>query len=155
MLLAFLLTGSVLSALFISLIAGLVELHLVALLWYSGLELNFITLSLVASTYIFTLHWPILLTSGFDQATPSAFPAINNGEARSTKVREAFTRYGGAIFHGAISSLLVLIPLAASKGYIFKSFLGIVMGSLIVGFVHSFLFLPALMGLFGVVYRRS
>ncbi|KAH3806515.1 hypothetical protein DPMN_134838 [Dreissena polymorpha] len=70
-------------------------------------------------------------------------------ETRDAKVRDAIDKTGAPIFHGAVSSVLGIIVLAAAKSYIFRTF-AVVMGFvLFFGITHTLLLLPVVLSWIG------
>ena len=127
---------------------GLVDLNLVALIWYWGLELNFVTmLNLILALGLavdYSAH--IAHAYNFSDADPSC---KSDRERRVSKVRGAFTKIGTSVFHGAFSTFLAIVTISASSSYIFQAFFKQWFGIIVFGLLHAFLLLPVLLSLIG------
>ena len=61
------------------------------------------------------------------------------------KIQEAIRKAGGPIFNGALSSFIGIIMLSFSRSYIFRSFFKVMFLILVLGVLHSLIFLPVLL----------
>ncbi|XP_053399173.1 patched domain-containing protein 3-like [Mercenaria mercenaria] len=74
---------------------------------------------------------------------------ISKGKDRNERMKEGLRRSGTPIFHGAISSILGVIILAAAKSYIFFSFFKVMIVVITVGILHALFLLPVILSLVG------
>ena len=150
----FIFSGNVWTSLLVLCMMGLVDLNLVALIWYWGLELNFITMvNLIFAIGLavdYSAH--IAHAYNFSDADPSC---KNNHERRVSKVRGAFTKIGTSVFHGAFSTFLAIITISASTSYVFRAFFKQWFGIILFGILHAFFLLPVLLSLIGPLKRAD
>ena len=150
----FIFSGNVWTSLLVLLMMGLVDVNLVALIWYWGLELNFITMvNLILAIGLavdYSAH--IAHAYNFSEADPSC---TTNRERRVSKVRGAFTKIGTSVFHGAFSTFLAIVTISASSSYVFRAFFKQWFGIIVFGMLHAFFLLPVLLSLFGPLKRSD
>ena len=150
----FIFSGNVWTSLLVLLMMGLVDVNLVALIWYWGLELNFITMvNLILAIGLavdYSAH--IAHAYNFSDADPSS---KTNRERRVSKVRGAFTKTGTSVFHGAFSTFLAIVTISASSSYVFRAFFKQWFGIIVFGMLHAFFLLPVLLSLFGPLKRSD
>ena len=144
----FIFSGNFCTSILVLCMMGLVDLNLVALIWYWGLELNFITMvNLILAIGLavdYSAH--IAHAYNFSNADPSC---KTNRERRISKVRGAFTKIGTSVFHGAFSTFLAIVTISASSSYVFRAFFKQWFGIIMFGMLHAFFLLPVLLSLFG------
>ncbi len=106
-------SGNIWTTLMVVLNIALVDLNLLALVWYWDLELNFVTVvNLILAIGLavdYSAH--IAHAYNFTSADPSA---TTNRERRKSKVRSTFTKIGSSVFHGAFSTFLAIVTISAS-----------------------------------------
>lgn len=74
---------------------------------------------------------------------------ISNGKTRHARVKQAIDKTGAPVFHGAVSSMIGIIPLAAAQSYVFRAFATVMAFVLFFGVVHALLLLPVLLSWLG------
>ena len=56
---------------------------------------------------------------------------------------------GSSVFHGAASTFLAILPLAAAKSYVFTVFFKMWFGIIVFGVANGFILLPVMLSFFG------
>ena len=112
-LIVFIFSGNLCSSLMVLTMMGLVDLNLIALIWYWGLELNFISMvNLILATGL-AVDYSAHLAHAYNFSVADA-SCRSNHERRVSKVRGAFTKIGTSVFHGAFSTFLAIVTISAS-----------------------------------------
>jgi Niemann-Pick C1 protein len=68
---------------------------------------------------------------------------------RIYKTRMALATMGSAVIHGAASTFLAILPLAAAKSYIFLVFFRMWFGIIFFGVANGFILLPVMLSFMG------
>jgi len=67
----------------------------------------------------------------------------------------ALASMGSSVFHGAASTFLAILPLAAAKSYIFTVFFRMWFGIIIFGVANGFILLPVLLSFIGPLKKNE
>lgn len=141
-------SGSFCTTTFVALNMGLVELNLLAMLWYWDLELNFITVINLVLAIGLAVDYSAHMAHAYNVTEPS-YECVTNRERRVSKVKKTFSKIGTSVFHGAMSTFLAIITISGSSSYIFRAFFKQWFGIIIFGMLHGFVLLPVLLSIFG------
>lgn len=67
----------------------------------------------------------------------------------------ALASMGSSVFHGAASTFLAILPLAAAKSYIFTVFFRMWFGIIVFGVANGFILLPVLLSFIGPLKQNE
>ena len=127
---------------------GLIDLNLLALIWYWGLELNFITMINLILAIGLAVDYSAHIAHAYNcSEAPEDEPS--NIKRRKARVRLAFRKIGSSVFHGAFSTFLAIVTISASSSYIFRAFFKQWFAIILFGMLHGFFLLPVLLSLIG------
>ena len=147
-------SGNICTTLLVTMNIALVDLNLLALIWYWNLELNFVTVvNLILAIGLavdYSAH--IAHAYNFSVADPEC---KTNRERRKSKVRRTFTNIGNSVFHGAFSTFLAIVTISASSNYIFRAFFKQWFAIIIFGMLHGFVLLPVILSFIGPLKRAD
>ena len=129
---------------------ALIDVNLLALLWYWDLELNFTTMVNIIFAIGVAVNYSSHIANGynFSEVDVSLFNQ-SNFERRKSKVRGSFKKIGGSVFHGAFSTFLAIVAISASSSYIFQAFFRQWFGIVVFGILHGFVLLPCILCVIG------
>ena len=113
-------SGNICTTLLVVLNMGLVELNLLAMIWYWNLELNFITVINLILAIGLAVDYSAHIAHTYN-VTVSDYDCVTRRERRISKVRKTFSKIGNSVFHGAVSTFLAIVTISASTSYIFRA----------------------------------
>lgn len=142
-------SGNFCSSLFVFSMMGLVDLNLVAMIWWWGLELNFITMLNVILALGLSVDYSAHITHGFNVTNASESEATTNRERRKFKVQKSFKLMGSSVVHGAMSTFLAIVMISATTNYVFVAFFKQWFSIILFGMLHAFFLLPVLLSMCG------
>ena len=146
-------SGSVCTSLLVFLMMGLINVNLLALLWYWGLELNFITMINIIFAIGLAVNYSSHIANGYNFSKPEV-SCESNFERRKVKVRGSFKKIGSSVFHGAFSTFLAMVAISGSSSYIFEAFFKQWLGIVVFGILHGFVLLPCILSVVGPLSRE-
>lgn len=111
-----------------------------------GLTLSAITMIHIIMSIGFSVDFVAHICHGY---------MISTGQNRNERMKSGIIRSGAPIFHGAVSSILGVIMLAAAKSYIFYSFFQVMSIVIAFGILHALFLLPVVLSLIGPSESRS
>lgn len=147
-------SGNICTTLLVVLNMGLVELNLLAMIWYWNLELNFITVINLILAIGLAVDYSAHIAHTYN-VTVSDYDCVTRRERRISKVRKTFSKIGNSVFHGAVSTFLAIVTISASTSYIFRAFFKQWFCIIVFGMLHGFMLLPVLLTLFGPLTKTS
>ena len=147
-------SGNVCISVLVLCMMGLVDLNLVALIWYWGLELNFISMINIILALGLAVDYSAHLAHAYNFSEPES-DCKTDRERRVSKVKGAFTKIGTSVFHGAFSTFLAIVTISASSSYIFRAFFKQWFGITMFGMLHAFFLLPVLLSLMGPLKKSG
>lgn len=100
---------------------GLIDLNLVALIWYWNLNLNFITMINLVLAVGLAVDYSAHIAHGYSQSRADK-NCKTNRERRLSKMVKGLSKIGTSVFHGAFSTFLAIVTISASKSYVFEAF---------------------------------
>ena len=109
-------------------------------MFYWDISLSSITMIQLVMTVGFSVDFSAHICHGFISVS---------GESRMERVYKSLERTGGPIINAAFSSIVGILMLLASSGYIFRTFFKLMFLVMLFGLLHSVLFLPVLLSLIG------
>ncbi|KAK3099593.1 hypothetical protein FSP39_006685 [Pinctada imbricata] len=107
---------------------------------YWDLTLSSVTMIQLVMTVGFSVDFSAHICHGFISVS---------GSSKEDRVHKALDRTGGAVINAAFSSILGIMMLLASSGYIFRTFFKLMFLVMLFGLLHSVLFLPVVLSLIG------
>ena len=147
-------SGNFCSSLFIFTMMGLVDLNLVAMLWWWDLELNFISMLNLILALGLSVDYNAHITHGFN-VTRAAKTCQTNRERRVFKVQKSFKLMGSSVVHGAMSTFLAIVMISATTNYVFRAFFKQWFCIIMFGILHAFLLLPVLLSFCGPLSKED
>lgn len=144
----FIFSGNLCTSILVLCMMGLVDLNLVALIWYWGLELNFITMVNLILALGLAVDYSAHIAHGYNQSKADS-SCTTDHQRRVSKVRKAFAVIGTSVFHGAFSTFLAIVTISASSSYVFRAFFRQWFGIIVFGMLHAFFLLPVLLSIMG------
>lgn len=147
-------SGNICTTLMVTMNIALVDLNLLALIWYWNLELNFVTVVNLILAIGLAVDYSAHIAHAYNisVADPSC---ETNRERRKSKVRRTFTNIGNSVFHGAFSTFLAIVTISASSNYIFRAFFKQWFAIIIFGMLHGFVLLPVILSFIGPLKRAD
>ena len=109
-------------------------------MYYWNLSLSSITMVQLVMTVGFSVD--------FSAHICHAFISVS-GQNKIERVHKALDRAGGPIMNAAFSSIVGILMLLGSSGYIFHTFFKVMFLVMLFGLLHSVLFLPVVLSLIG------
>lgn len=135
---------------------GLIDLNLLALIWYWNLELNFITMINLILAIGLAVDYSAHIAHAYNHSdAETTLEPTSNFEKRKSKVRGAFKKIGSSVFHGAFSTFLAIITISASQSYIFRAFFKQWFAIILFGMLHGFFLLPCILSLVGPLKKSD
>lgn len=125
---------------YITLTVAMITVGIFGFLYFVGLSLSSITMIHLIMSIGFSVDFSAHICHGY---------MISCGKDRDEKMTNGIVRSGAPIFHGAISSILGVIMLAAAKSFIFFSFFQVMSLVITFGILHALFFLPVVLSLTG------
>lgn len=144
-------SGSWYSSVLVLFNVALVDLNLFGLIWYWGLELNSVTMLSIILAFGLAVDYSAHIAHAYNcsEVDVPLSASHSNFEKRKSKVRGAFKKMGGPVFHGAFSTFLAIVALSGSESYIFRAFFKQWFGIVVFGMLHGYVLLPVLLSLVG------
>ena len=133
---------------------ALVDLFLLALMYFWKLTFNSISVVNTTIAIGLAVDYSAHIAHGYMLSeTPKVHPETGkectDEEKRVLKARDALGSMGSSVFHGAFSTFLAIVVLAPSESYIFKIFFRMWFGIIIFGVANGFILLPVMLSYYG------
>ena len=100
---------------------GLIDLNLLALIWYWNLNLNFITMIHLLLAIGLAVDYSAHIAHGYTHSRADS-DCKTNRQRRISKVVKGLSKIGTSVFHGAFSTFLAIVTISASESYAFIAF---------------------------------
>ena len=143
-------TGSIPITCLVVLAILLVDLFLIALIFYWDLTFNnVVVVNLVIAIGLAVDYSAHIAHSYLTTVPPKEL--VLNSEKRKYKARKAISGMGSSVFHGAFSTFLAIIALGGAKSYIFVVFFRLWLGIIVFGMANGFLLIPVILSFIGPV----
>jgi len=142
-------TTSLTATLLVAICVALVDLFLLALLYYWGLTFNTIVVLQIVIALGLAVDYSAHIAHCYLVVIPPKGLCKNNAEKRLYKVKKALSQIGSSIFHGGFSTFLAIITLSPSKSYVFIVFFRAWFGIIIFGMANGFILLPVMLSFVG------
>jgi len=146
-------TANITVSVMILLCVGLVDLFLLALMFFWGITLNSVTMINFVVAIGLAVDYSAHIGHTYLTIDPPEYDKegneLTNHEKRVFKARGAVGQMGPSVFHGALSTFLAIIVLSSSKSYVFMMFFRMWFGIIVFGVANGFILLPVLLSLFG------
>jgi len=142
-------TTSITATLLVALCVALVDLYLLALLYFWGLTFNTIVVLQIVIALGLAVDYSAHIAHNYLVIVPPPGSCNTNAEKRIYKVKAALSQIGSSIFHGGFSTFLAICMLGGSKSYIFVVFFRAWFGIITFGMANGFILLPVLLSLIG------
>ena len=140
--------GSLFVTVLVTISVLLVDLFLVALIYYWGLTFNsvvvvnvVIAIGLAVDYSAHIAHTYLTVITGPKQKTDK--------QKRAYKARTAVSQMGSSVFHGGFSTFLAISVLGFSKSYVFVVFFKLWVGIILFGMSNGFFLLPVIFSFIG------
>ena len=127
----------------------LVDLFLVALVYYWDLTFNNIVVVQFVIAIGLAVDYSVHIAHTF--LMTKAPKSMTNSEKRSYKARKAISGMGSSVFHGGFSTFLAIVSLAGAKSYVFIVFFRLWLGIIFFGMANGFLLLPVILSYIGPI----
>ena len=147
-------SGNICTTMMVTFNIALVDVNILALIWYWGLELNFVTLVNLILAIGLAVDYSAHIAHAYNIAKPDS-DCTNNSQRRKSKVKKAFTKIGNSVFHGAFSTFLAIVTISASSNYIFRAFFKQWFAIILFGMLHGFVLLPVILSFIGPLKRSD
>ena len=128
----------------------LVDIYLIALIYYWGLTLN----TIAGCNLIFALGMAVDYSSHIAHSYLLAEPparCVTDHSKRNYKATIALSQMGSSVFHGGFSTFIAISILGFSQSYSFQVFFKTWMGIVIFGMSNGLILLPVVLSLIGPV----
>ncbi|XP_053405532.1 patched domain-containing protein 3-like isoform X2 [Mercenaria mercenaria] len=125
---------------YVSVAVAMITVGIFGFLPFLGLTLSSITMIHIIMSIGFSVDFVAHICHGY---------MISEGESRNERMRNGLNKAGAPIFHGAVSSILGVVMLAAAKSYVFFSFFKVMSIVITFGIAHAVLLLPVILSLIG------
>lgn len=150
-------TANLTVTMFVLLCVALVDLFLLALLYFWSVTLNSVTIVNVTIAIGLAVDYSAHIGHAYLTINPpnvdeNGVP-LTDHQKRVHKARGALGQMGSSVFHGAFSTFLAICVLAPSASYIFEVFFKMWFGIIIFGVMNGFILLPVLLSLCGPLNR--
>ena len=126
----------------------LVDLFLVALVYYWGLTFNGMIVVNVVVAIGLAVEYSTHIAYTYLTIEPSS-KCKTESEKRVYKAKKAVSQMGSSVFHGGFSTFLAVAVLGVSKSYVFVVFFKLWMGIIIFGMANGFFLLPVIFSFIG------
>ena len=140
-------TGSFPVTVLVVLAVALVDIYLMALIYFWDLTLNnIIVVQLVIGLGLSVDYSAHIAHTYLIIEAPKGLTKM---ETRMFKARVAISQMGSSVIHGGFSTFLAIIVTSGAKSYIFVVFFKVWMGIIIFGMSNGFILLPIIFSLIG------
>ena len=140
-------TGSFPVTVLVVLAVALVDVYLMALIYFWDLTLNnIIVVQLVIGLGLSVDYSAHIAHTYLIIEAPKGLTKM---ETRMFKARVAISQMGSSVIHGGLSTFLAIIVTSGAKSYIFVVFFKVWMGIIIFGMSNGFILLPIIFSLIG------
>ncbi|XP_053399181.1 patched domain-containing protein 3-like [Mercenaria mercenaria] len=126
--------------LYVTVTVAMITVGIFGFLPFLDLTLSAITMIHIIMSIGFSVDFAVHICHGY---------MISSGQNRNDRMTAGIIRSGAPIFHGAISSILGVIMLAAAKSFIFFSFFQVMSLVITFGILHALFLLPVILSLIG------
>jgi len=143
-------TGSMFVTLLVTFAVLLVDLFLVAIIYYWGLTFN----SVVVVNVVIAIGLAVDYSAHIAHTYLTIIPPkrCKTPEAkRLYKAKTAVSQMGSSVFHGGFSTFLAISVLGFSKSYVFVVFFKLWVGIIIFGMANGFFLLPVIFSYIGPI----
>lgn len=127
----------------------LVDIFLIAIIYYWGLTLNNIVIVNIVIAIGLAVDYSAHIAATY--LIIKSPKGMTNSEKRAYKSRKAVSSMGSSVFHGGFSTFLAIITLASAKSYIFIVFFRLWLGIVVFGMANGFFLLPVILSFVGPV----
>jgi len=125
----------------------LVDIYLIALIYYWDLTLNnIIVVQLVIGLGLSVDYSAHIAHTYLIVPAPTEYTKM---EARMYKARVALSQMGSSVIHGGLSTFLAIIVTSGAKSYIFVVFFKVWLGIIVFGMSNGFILLPIIFSVIG------
>jgi predicted RND superfamily exporter protein len=122
------------------LMVGMVDINILGMLYFWDTTLNAITIANIVISIGIAVDYNSHIAHAFKSSTGT----------RNERVIKALDTLGVSVLHGAASTFLAIVVLAASQSYIFRVFFKSFFGIVVFGFSHGLILLPVILSWVGV-----
>lgn len=140
-------TGSFPVTLLVVLAVVLVDLFLIALIFYWDLTFNTVVVINIVIAIGLAVDYSAHIAATY--LTIKAPSHMTDAEKRKYKAGKALSTMGSSVFHGGFSTFLAIITLSASSSYIFLVFFRLWFGIIVFGMSNGFFLLPIILSFIG------
>lgn len=141
-------TASVPVTMLVALSVLMVDLFLVALIYYWNLTFNSLVVINIVIAIGLSVDYSAHIAHSYLTIRPPA-SCVTKAQKRHYKARKALSQMGSSVFHGGFSTFLAIVALAPSKSYIFKVFFRSWFGIIVFGMANGFMLLPVILTIGG------
>jgi len=142
-------TGSLPITCLVVLAILLVDLFLVAIIFYWDLTFNNVVVVNLVIAIGLAVDYSAHIAHSY--LTTEAPKELDNSGKRKYKARKAISGMGSSVFHGAFSTFLAIIALGGAKSYIFVVFFRLWLGIIVFGMANGFLLIPVILSFIGPI----
>ena len=143
-------TGSIPITCLVVLAILLVDLFLIALIFYWDLTFNNVVVVNLVIAIGLAVDYSAHIAHSYLTTVPPKELELNS-EKRKYKAQKAISGMGSSVFHGAFSTFLAIIALGGAKSYIFVVFFRLWLGIIVFGMANGFLLIPVILSFIGPV----
>lgn len=141
-------TASVTATLLVAACVLLVDLFLIALVYFWGLTFSpFVMINIVIAIGL-SVDYSAHIAHAYLIAIPPP-QLTEKPDIRMYKTKKALSQMGSSVFHGGFSTFLAIIALSPAKSWIFMVFFKLWFGIICFGMGNGFLLLPVLLSFIG------
>lgn len=126
----------------------LVDLYLLAMIYYWGLTFNSIVVVNICIAIGLSVDYCAHIAHTYQIINPPKH-ITNKSDIRKYKAAKALSQMGSSVFHGGFSTFLAISALAPSKSYIFEVFFKCWFSIVFFGLCNGFFLLPVILSYIG------
>ena len=141
-------TASVTATLLVALCVLLVDLYLLATIFYWGLTFNSIVVVNICIAIGLSVDYSAHIAHTYLTVRAPA-RCVTKQQQREYKAAKALSQMGSSVFHGGFSTFLAIAALGPSRSYIFEVFFKCWFAIIGFGMANGFFLLPVLLAYFG------
>lgn len=145
-------TASLSTTIVVALCVLLVDLYLLAVIFYWGLTFNSIVVVNICIAIGLSVDYSAHIAHTYMNVdAPKHLTKLS--DIRKYKAGKALSQMGSSVFHGGFSTFLSIVALAPSKSYIFEVFFKCWFTIIFFGMANGFFLLPVIMSYVGTTTR--